>query len=71
MDEFWSAWLSLSNNPGGTAERTALLERTRVLAQKFNSLSSDLDQFSRSTNAYIDPLLFQRDYEIQITPEDQ
>ena len=42
LDEFWNAWQDLASNPGGTAERTALLEKASILTSKFNSLSQDL-----------------------------
>jgi len=48
MNEFWNAWQDVANNPGGMAERTALLEKGRILAQKFNSLSKDLNQIRQN-----------------------
>jgi flagellar hook-associated protein 1 FlgK len=44
LDEFWNAWQDLASNPGGTAERTALLEKAKILTGKFNSLSQELIQ---------------------------
>jgi flagellar hook-associated protein 1 len=44
LDEFWNAWQDVANNPGDSAARTALLGKAQILAQKFNSLSSDLQQ---------------------------
>lgn len=44
LDEFWNAWQDLASNPGGTAERTALLEKAKILTGKFNSLSQELEQ---------------------------
>ena len=29
MNDFWNAWQDLANNPGGTVERTALLEKAK------------------------------------------
>jgi flagellar hook-associated protein 1 len=43
LDEFWNAWQEMAGNPGGTAERTALLEKARILTGKFNSLSQELE----------------------------
>jgi len=44
LDEFWNAWQDVANNPGDSAARTALLGKGQILAQKFNSLSSDMQQ---------------------------
>jgi flagellar hook-associated protein 1 FlgK len=44
LDEFWNAWQEVANNPGDSAARTALLGKAQILAQKFNSLSSDMQQ---------------------------
>jgi len=43
LDEFWNAWQDLASNPGGTAERTALLAKASILTSRFNSLSQDLE----------------------------
>lgn len=53
MNEFWVAWQDLSNNPGGIAERTALLTKGEILSSRFNSMSNDLTQLRRETNASI------------------
>ncbi len=50
MNKFWNAWQDVANNPGGIAERTALLEKAKILAQKFNSMSSDLNQTKKDMN---------------------
>jgi flagellar hook-associated protein 1 FlgK len=42
VTDFWNAWQDLSNNPGGTAERTALLQKAQNLCQKFQMLRNDL-----------------------------
>jgi len=44
MNNFWNAWQNVANNPGGTTERSALLENGQVLTQTFNSMSNDLAQ---------------------------
>jgi len=48
LDEFWNAWQEVASNPGGTAERTALLEKAKILTGKFNSLSQELEQAGQS-----------------------
>ncbi len=50
MNDFWNSWQDVANNPGGTVERTALLEKAGILTQKFNSLSSDLTQTGKDMN---------------------
>jgi flagellar hook-associated protein 1 FlgK len=50
MSDFWNSWQDLANNPGGNAERTALLEKGQVLAKRFNSMSDDLSQLQYSMN---------------------
>jgi flagellar hook-associated protein 1 FlgK len=50
LDEFWNAWQDLASNPGGTAERTALLEKAKILTGRFNSLSQELGQVGQNLN---------------------
>jgi len=50
MNDFWNSWQDVANNPGGTVERTALLEKAGILTQKFNSLSNDLIQTKKDMN---------------------
>jgi flagellar hook-associated protein 1 FlgK len=50
MSDFWNSWQDVANNPGGTVERTALLEKAGILTQKFNSLSNDLIQTKKDMN---------------------
>ena len=51
LGEFWNAWQDVANNPGGVTERAALLEKSKILTQKFNSLSNELDGIERNMNA--------------------
>lgn len=44
MNNFWDAWQSLTNNPSGQTERQLLVTASRVLANSFNQLDSDLTQ---------------------------
>ncbi len=53
INEFWVAWQDLSNNPGGIAERTALLTKGEILSSRFNSMSHDLTQLRREMNTSI------------------
>lgn len=53
MNDFWNAWQNVANNPGGTVERTALLEKANILTQKFNSLSNNLTQTQKDMNTNV------------------
>jgi flagellar hook-associated protein 1 FlgK len=50
LDEFWNAWQDLASNPGGNAERTALLGKAEILTRRFNSLSQELGQVGQNLN---------------------
>jgi flagellar hook-associated protein 1 FlgK len=50
MDEFWTAWQDVANNPGGDPERTALLEKADQLSDLFNFLSQELTQLGQNLN---------------------
>ena len=50
MNDFWNAWQGVANNPSGTTERSALLEKAQILTQKFNSMSNDLIQTKKDMN---------------------
>ena len=54
FDEFWSAWQDLSNNPSGSAERTILYEKGTQLAQTFQDIRDNLDQFETELNLSLD-----------------
>ena len=51
MDEFWTSWQDVTNNPGGIPERTALLEKADQLSDRFNFLSQELYQLGQNLNA--------------------
>lgn len=53
MNEFWKAWQDVANNPGGTPERTALIEKAEILTKRFNSMSNDLTQMNQNMNTNI------------------
>jgi flagellar hook-associated protein 1 len=42
MDDFFGAWQDLSTNPGGTAERQALLSKSQVLVDSFHQVNASL-----------------------------
>jgi flagellar hook-associated protein 1 FlgK len=50
MADFWNAWQDLANNPGGTTERSALLDKAEALTTQFRSMSADLNQVKQSMN---------------------
>ncbi len=51
LADFWNAWQDLAGNPGGTPERTALLDKAEALCIQFNSMSRDLNQVINSMNS--------------------
>jgi flagellar hook-associated protein 1 FlgK len=54
MSAFWNAWQDLADNPGGTPERTALLEKGRTLSEKFRTMRYDLVQARDEMNKNLD-----------------
>jgi len=42
MGEFWNAWNDLSNNPGGQAERVALITKSETLSTTFQDFRDDM-----------------------------
>ncbi len=48
--DFWNAWQDLSNNPGGMAERTALLEKAQNMVQGFQGIRNGLTQTKDEMN---------------------
>lgn len=47
MAEFWNAWSDISNNPGSTPEREALLAKTDNLAQFIKDMDYNLREYQR------------------------
>lgn len=44
IGDFWNRWHDIANNPSGTAERVALYEHSKLLANGLNDLDTDLEQ---------------------------
>jgi len=53
MADFWNAWQDLSNNPGGTAERTALLDKAQNMTLEFQRIGNGLTQTENEMNPNI------------------
>jgi flagellar hook-associated protein FlgK len=53
MTEFWNSWHDLSNRPDGSPERVAVYEKGKQLAERFDSLSTDLLQIEIDVNSEI------------------
>ena len=52
IGDFWNGWHDIANNPSGTAERVALYEHSRLLADQLGELDADLEQMKTDlTNA--------------------
>jgi flagellar hook-associated protein 1 FlgK len=50
LSDFWNAWQDLAGNPGGTTERSALLQKAEALTTQFGSMSDNLNQVRQSMN---------------------
>lgn len=46
LSDYWNLWQDVSNNPTGAPERSALLEHSGMLAERFNQLDADLKQLA-------------------------
>ena len=53
IDQFFSSWQALSQNPSGSTERNQVLLQGQNLAQAFNSTSQQLDDNTTSINSSI------------------
>lgn len=53
MNEFWSAWQDLINNPSGYAERTVLATKSHTLTRNFNTMAANLHQIQEDYNTTI------------------
>lgn len=48
LDDFWNAWLDLSNDPSNSAAREALLNKSKTLEDFFQTTKSQLDYINGS-----------------------
>jgi len=52
LSDYWNLWNDVSNNPSGSAERTALYEHSVLISEQFKSLGPNLSQIQTDiTNA--------------------
>ncbi len=54
MDEFFSAWQDLANNPAGSAERQMVLTKAEELAHNLRSLHGSLEEEIQYTNTLLE-----------------
>jgi flagellar hook-associated protein 1 len=59
LNQFWSAWDTLSNNPDGIVERRALVSTAENLASTIASYKSDLDSVSTDMSRNISDIVSQ------------
>ncbi len=53
LDNYWTAWEDLGNNPDGTTEQEAVYEAGISLAECFSTLSQELDRMAGDLNEEI------------------
>ena len=53
IDEFWAAWLDVSNNPSDPSARTALLEKSKNMEEYFNDTINSLEELQRRIDSEI------------------
>lgn len=56
LDQFWSSWTDLSNDPGGLAARTQLLENAQTLTTSLNRTSNELQAVADNATARMSTL---------------
>lgn len=54
LDNFFGAWQDLSTNPGGTAERQALLSRSQILVDNFHQMEASLTSVANTSDANLE-----------------
>jgi len=54
LNEFWTAWQDLSNNPSGYNQRVIVQAKSEVLVDTFQSMFSDLQNASQGIDANIE-----------------
>jgi len=59
LNQFWSAWDTLSSNPGGIVERSALVSTAENLCSTIGAYKSDLDSASANMSRDISDIVTQ------------
>ncbi|RJP79190.1 MAG: flagellar hook-associated protein FlgK [Candidatus Zixiibacteriota bacterium] len=59
LDEFWACWSDLANDPENSAARVALQQKGMQLAQKLNTLDSDLANQQRELDMQLSGMVGQ------------
>jgi flagellar hook-associated protein 1 FlgK len=54
MDQYWSAWQDLSNNPSGVAERTTLISAGQYLGSVFNQMYGNIGRLQQDIDTHVD-----------------
>ena len=54
LDEFWSAWNSLANDPESSVTRTTVRDRAQTLAQSFNRVHREFVSFQSTVSNEVD-----------------
>ena len=54
MNQYWSAWQDLSNNPSGVAERTSLISAGQYLGSVFNQMYGNINKLQQDIDTHVD-----------------
>jgi flagellar hook-associated protein 1 FlgK len=54
MNEFWTAWQDLSNNPSGHVERTVLIAKSEIMSETFANNYKDLQTIQQDIDTMIE-----------------
>jgi flagellar hook-associated protein 1 FlgK len=57
MNQYWSAWQDLSNNPSGVAERTTLVSAGQYLGSVFNQMYGSASQLQQDIDTHVDTIV--------------
>ena len=57
MNQYWTAWQDLSNNPSGVAERTTLVSSGQYLGSVFNQMYGNISRLQQDIDTHVDSIV--------------
>jgi flagellar hook-associated protein 1 FlgK len=57
MEQYWSAWQDLSNNPSGVAERTTMVSTGQYLGSVFNQMYGNISRLQQDIDTHVDSIV--------------